>query len=315
MWINGISSGVTLLICLLFSTGAYLLFAERIYVFIEKIRMLRRLQARKKEGMQEGKLNRKIRRLLIMATGIDQSPMLLYGLLLSLFFSSFFIGFRNLSPLIALFMSMTVTSLPLLLLWLRISSLRRKGSHEGERLTGEILREYRINNINIYEALEKVVSSNADIKITGRLLSRLLYELRYTANPEKIKAATDSFAYAVGTNWSKMLAHNIYIAAKDGCDVSGGMEDILIQLREAKSIMEERKQLNSEAVRMTYFMVPSTYLVTIFMAVKFLDIPLSKVFNNQFATYQGFMLFYLMVFLFIGNMGLIQFVLNQKFDY
>ena len=55
---------------------------------------------------------------------------------------------------------------------------------------------------------------------------------------------------------SLMLAHDIYLAATKGTNIALAVEDILIQLREARTRAEERKRLNSEAIRMTFYMVP-----------------------------------------------------------
>lgn len=223
--------------------------------------------------------------------------------------------FRYLGLILGFIIAASATCLPSLLLWIRAGSIRRKGSYEGDKLISEILREYRINNFNIYETLEIITGSTSDLKITSRFLSRLLYELRNTGDPLRIKVAIDDFSYAINTNWSRMLANSIYIAAIKGSDISRALEDIQIQLREAKIMTEERKRLNSEARRMTFFMVPAIYVVTAIMSVEYLDLPLLKFLKNQFATPEGLILFYFIFLLFIGNIALLQLVTNRRFDY
>ena len=200
-------------------------------------------------------------------------------------------------------------------LYIRASKLRRKGSHEGEKLVVEFLREYRINDLNIFSAIEKIVASDTDFRVNRRHLKILLYEIRATGNPETIKLKTDQFAKSIGTNWGRMLAYNIYTGATKGSDVSPALEDILVQLRDAKSSAEERKRLNSETARMVYVMIPALYVATLFMAANFLDIPFSRFLKNQFATGEGLMLFYFIIFLFVVNLALLNLIMSQKLDY
>ena len=93
------------------------------------------------------------------------------------------------------------------------------------------------------------------------------------------------------------------------------IEDILIQLRDAKTASEERRRLNSEAVRMTFFMVPSIYLITLIMALTYLDVPISRYIKNQLGTSEGVLMFYFILFLFVVNIALLQLVTNRRFDY
>jgi len=112
-----------------------------------------------------------------------------------------------------------------------------------------------------------------------------------------------------------MLAHDIYLAAAKGTNIALAVEDILIQLREARTVAEERKRLNSEAIRMIFYMVPLIYCVTVLMAIRYLDVPVVKLIQNQFHTPEGLILFLFILFMFVGNIALIQLVINQRFDY
>lgn len=215
----------------------------------------------------------------------------------------------------ALVVSLGLVFMIQMFLFIRASNLQRKGSYEGENLVADFLREYRINNFNVFTALERMVASDSDLKVNKRHMKILLYEIRATGNPEVIKAKTDDFAKSVGTNWGRMLAYNIYTGASTGSDVSPGLEDTLIQLRDAKSSAEERKRLNSETARMVYVMIPALYVATLFMAANFLDITIGGFLKNQFATGEGLMFFYFIVFLFIVNLALLNLIMTQKLDY
>ncbi len=300
---------------LLMAVGAYLIYSDFIMSVVSRVKMHRRLDARRREMEDEHYIFVILRRYLIMVTGYSVSPQSFLLLISIVFLTVLLTGLRTLGCAFAALISLSAASIPCLLLWIRTCSIKRKGSYEGEQLVSEFLREYRINNFNIYETLDKISCSTADIKITSGLLSKLLYKLRSTGDPACIKAATDDFAYSIGTNWSMMLAHDICIAAQKGTNISFAVEDILIQLREARTMTEERKRLNSEAARMAFYMVPVIYFVTIFMAIKFLDIPAVKLLQNQFGTAEGILLLFFIAFLFIVNIALIQLITNRSFDY
>ncbi|MDR1028433.1 MAG: hypothetical protein LBL63_03325, partial [Clostridiales Family XIII bacterium] len=87
---------------------------------------------------------------------------------------------------------------------------------------------------NIFDTIEGTIRTGSGVKITGKLLSNMLLEIRNTGNRERIRRATEAFAYGVNTNWSRMLAYHIGAAAVSGCDISLAIEDILVQLRESR---------------------------------------------------------------------------------
>jgi hypothetical protein len=112
-----------------------------------------------------------------------------------------------------------------------------------------------------------------------------------------------------------MLAYNIRLGAGPGMNVSPGIEDILVQLRDARAVMEESKRLNAESSRIVTFFAPFLYIGSILLSVRFLGLPFHILVRNQFGTPEGFMLFVLIAGLFVVNLILIELVMNQKMDY
>ena len=227
----------------------------------------------------------------------------------------FILGLMNFSIIQALSYALISISFPYLILRIKLENNRRKSSYEGETLIINILTQYRIHGLNIFETLESVINDSNELKTTKKILFKLLISIRNTGNEAKTISATKMFAFSINTNWSRMLGNNIQIAAIKGVDISNSLEDLLIQLRTASVQAEDRKRLNAEAVRMTIFMVPFMYLATVFMSVKYLDLSPGDFFKNQFHTSQGFMLLLLTVFLFLINLMLIEIINNQSFDY
>jgi hypothetical protein len=224
-------------------------------------------------------------------------------------------GMQSVSLSAAAPLALAAGMTPYILLRIRAETIKRRGSREGERLVAAFLNQYRISNYNIYETLEKVVDGSAEFRICGGHLFKLLLEIRNAGNGEKLYRATDAFARAVDTNWSRMLAYNIRLGAGRGMNVSPGIEDILVQLRDARAVMEESKRLNAESSRIITFFAPFLYIGSIILSVRILDIPFPSLMRNQLGTPEGFTLLVIVAMLFVLNLILIELVTHQKMDY
>jgi competence protein ComGC len=224
-------------------------------------------------------------------------------------------GLQSMRLPAALSFALAAGAAPYCLLRLRAETIRRRGSEEGERLVAAFLNQYRIENYNIYETIDALVAKGTEFRVCGRYLFKLLLEIRNAGNGEKLRRAADAFARAIDTNWSRMLAYNIRLAAGQGMNVSLGIEDILVQLRDARAVMEETKRLNAESSRIVGFFVPFLYLGLIGLSTRFLDLPLSVLMRNQLGTPEGFTLLVLIILLFVANVILIELVTHQKMDY
>ena len=234
---------------------------------------------------------------------------------LVLYFSVFVISFRTFGVLTTSCLSAMSAMMPYSILRLRLELQRKKGSMEGERVTLELLRQYRIAGENIFEALERVIPQLNDCRICQKQLFRLLMVLRNTGSVMEIQEACDVFSYSIGTNWSYMLANSIRLAAEKGVSVAMGLEDILVQMRQAMANMEERKRMNSEAARITIFLVPILYVGTIGLSLYYLEMSPKQFLENQIGTPEGLILLLGNVFLFCMNLAILEIVNNQKLDF
>ena len=297
-----------------FVLGVYEIFIGSISLSIRKYSLRHRLLSRRKE-FKKDIFNLHLQNIIRATTKNRLTVNKFKAISASVFFIVFSVGSLNFNIFRALIFALMIGIIPYLMLRIKLENNRRKSSHEGETLIINLLTKYRIHKFNIYEAMEAVINDSIDIKVSKKILFNLLLAIRNTGSDAVIIAATKDFAFSIDTNWSRMLANNIQIAATKGVNVSNAIEDILIQLRSAKSQAEERKRLNSEAVRMAIFLVPLMYLATVFMSIKYLDMPVSDFLKNQFNTSQGFMLFIICIFLFLINLMLIEIVNNKSFDY
>ncbi len=310
--------GVPTLLCALFALGILLCMSRSLEQAQQRFLLMRRLRAERRaetEGEARQGIQTRLAQLMEGALGREIPG----NRLLLLMFLLFLLVFGNAACVLrlpaALLAGGFAASLPCLLLRLRLADLRRRSSFEGEALLSELLRQYRGCGCNVFEALERSVAEGTGIRHSRKLLYSLLLELRASGSPERVRAATERFAYRIDTNWSRMLAHSIRLAAEKGSNISLSLEDVLIQLREARALAEERKRLNSESVRMVCVLLPLLYASTVFLAVRYLDVPPGRLLANQFGTPEGLLFFLLILALFLLNLALLALVNGQKFDF
>jgi len=234
---------------------------------------------------------------------------------ISLFFMVFIASAKTIAPATALLTGAAFAGLPYLFLRVRLERLRRAGSFEGEKLVSAFLTAYLVSGGNIYETIERTIALCPHLKISVKLLETLLISLRSTADPERVRAASDAFAYGIGTGWASMLAYAIRTGALKGTDMTPAIEDILSQLREARALAEERRRINGESVRMTTYLTPGLYIGSVFVAVFVMGMPFGRFLHNQFFTAQGFALITSALFLFLLNRVLLEMLTNRKLDF
>ena len=295
--------------------GCYLVYQEELVSIIRKTRARNRLQEAKRRYREAGALERHLDQLTRVTLGTKVRGVYFQWFCGCVCFSVTCVGARSMPVLAAFLTGALIAALPYLLLRIKLEVIRRKSSFEGEIFVGNFLSAYRIANFNLYKAMETIGKEKQKMKKSAELIAKMLLELRNTANRAEIRKASDQFAFAIHTNWSRMFAYNISLAAADGTNISLALEDILIQLREAKTASEERRRLNSEAARMVVFLIPILYVATVWMNAKYIGLETRKFIYNQLFTAQGFMLLLLILFLFLINLVLIEVVNNQKFDY
>jgi len=295
--------------------GYVLLYSEEIMALGRKLVVRNRLKTARRRYRSENPLSKHLNQVLQVASGSNVKSGHFIWLCVILFMGVSAVGLRSMSVFSALATGIVTAMLPYFILRVKLEIIRRRSSFEGETFIGNFLSAYRMSNYNIFEAMEKSGKEKQKTKNCSELMVKILLEVRNTANQTEIGRASDKFAYMINTNWSRMFAYNVKLAVASGINITLALEDILIQLREAKAAAEERKRINSEAARMVKFFIPALYFLSVFMSIRHVGIPVERFIYNQVFTSQGFMLLAASVFLFIMNLALIEFVNNQQFDY
>ena len=295
--------------------GYVLLYSEEIITAGRKFLVRNRLRTARRRYRNEMAISKHLNQVLQVTFGNSLKSIHFLWFCGFLFIGVSAVGMRSMSAFAALATGFITALLPYFILRVKLEIIRKRSSFEGEVFIGNFLSAYRMSNYNIFEAMEKTGKEKQKTKNCSELMVKILLEVRNTANHIEIGKATDKFAYMINTNWSKMFAYNIKLAVSGGTNIALALEDILIQLREAKAASEERKRINSEAARMVKFFIPSLYCLSVFMSIKYVGIPIERFIYNQVFTSQGFMLLAASVFLFIVNLAIVEFVNNQQFDY
>ena len=303
---------ISAIIYLLLVLGVLVLLRNKIEAMIDLFRSRYRLRPERGPNTPvfEG-----LDRLLKTTMRRPLSPTAFCVITIVLFFTVFIASAKTIAPAAAMLTGTAFAGLPWLYLRMRLERLRRAGSFEGEKLVSAFLTAYLVSGGNIYETIERTLASCPHLKVTTSLLEALLLSLRTTADPERVRAATDAFAFGIDTSWASMLAYAIRTGALKGTDMTPAIEDILSQLREARALAEERRRINGESVRMTTYLTPGLYIGSVFVAVFVMGMPLGRFLYNQFFTAQGFALLTTALFLFLLNRVLLETLTNRKLDF
>jgi len=238
---------------------------------------------------------------------------LLFGCFL-LFAVSLAAALGSFTTVSALVVSLICGALPFLVRTAGKGRSKRLAGREGAGLVSELCRQYRIKNCNVYEAIEAALAGSGSFPVCGRNLSVLLIRLRDASGRPAVHAACSAFANSCASLWGRMLARSIETAVLTGADITAALEDLSEQLDSAGKLREERRRLNSEAARMTVFLVPLLYAGTMIAASGFMGVELQDLLRNQFASQEGILLLLISVFLFLADLIVLQTVENSAAD-
>ena len=295
--------------------GVLLIFGKSIYYGYIEHRMRRRLREQRKREESDLGFIRGLRMLLETSWGYSGSPivfLILIGLLSALVAIPAISYYGWLPGIVA---GLLTLGFPFLHLFLKLENMRNRVSQDGEVFMGEYLVNYRATHGDVLEAMARMTGKNPGKGTLEAFLLHMLFQVRNQPTAQTVKAAQKQFCFAVHTNWADMFAYNIGVGILTGENISLALEDIFIQLREGRTLMEKRKRLNSEATRMVLFLVPGMYIITVLSSLTFIGLDWEEYLRHQFMTPQGFLLILAMVALFFINVLLTEAVRHQPLDF
>nr|WP_315024003.1 hypothetical protein [uncultured Aminipila sp.] len=304
---------IEMLIYLLFLIGIVFVYSRDLMNYTAKLKSKHRLRERRRQLKDRSKLQKHFDCIAKATLNIKGSYLMIF--MSGVYFVVMLLAHGNLPIMSSIILATSIAAAPYMLLRIKFEGIRRKSSFEGEMIVSNFLNQYRIVNFNVYEALEKLLEESKNTKASNPFVLKMLLELRSTGNPKEIKNAVNKFASVINTNWSRMFAYNIQLAAEKGINVSLAIEDILMQLRDARTIFEERKRLNSEAMRIVVYMIPFLYVFTVVISLRYIGMSFIKFIENQLFTKEGFLFFTVSGVMFLINIAIMEIVSRQKFDY
>lgn len=204
---------------------------------------------------------------------------------------------------------------PAITLYLRRESIRVESSYEGDALISELISQLKLNHENMIQAIDMTIPRIKNLKYSKKSLTRLSMQIKESGSAEQIEKYTEEFSYTFNTNWSELLANNIYLAIVYRDNVKDALDDILLELTASKSINEKGKQANSESFLIIKYVAPLGYLASVFGTIRYFHMPWQKFINYQFVNPMGRQSFLLLLFLLFVNYGIYIFMRKPKNDF
>lgn len=216
--------------------------------------------------------------------------------------------------IITIFISIFAGMLPYIFLHIKLHSIRTEGSYEAEGLVTELINQYKINYLNMVEAIDRAIPFLKQYPHSKKALFRLSLRVKEYSSVDDIEQAVYEFVYAINTEWAIMLGMNITIAIVDGADVTESLDDILNDIKQLKAVFEKDKRENNEAFVMIRYFTIGLYIFTVIMAASAFKISLNKIFYYQINTGVGFRFACVMACCALVNFGLLYIFKKPKYD-
>ena len=312
-----IEIAVKVTIYALFFTGIWLFLGKYLLRYFKRSSRYYR-SGKDDNGRKDSRLISHLRQLLFltMGKGKKKNAYILIFVSALIFLSFFLILFYFFGTgTFFILVSALLGALPYIILRTRLASLQLEGSYEAEALISELTNMYRINSLNMAEAIDKTILSLNGCPHSKRALFSLSIAIKEYRSLEDLQYGIDSFVASTGTEWARLLGMNIFESVVNGTDVSAALDDILSELKEIKSIIERDRRANNEAFTMVKFVIPAVYLLSIYGANKFFGFTLQKFFNYQFTTDLGIKFFMAIIVLTVLSFGAMFILGKPKFDY
>lgn len=225
------------------------------------------------------------------------------------------LGIRSFVPLHeALLYALFAGMMPYFILQMQMGAVRSKGSKEGDILIPELLNNYKIYGYNMKEAIDKTVLSLDNAPVAKAGLIAFAKKINNYSEKEDIGEAIEVFKFSFNTVWCRMLASNMSLALTEGMRVDRSLEDLLRTVRNGRKIMEANRRGNYEANIITKFLVPISYVLSVFAGIKYFNLTPEKFIQLQFFTLTGIRWFSVMVLCYIVSLFLIKYLTEDKMD-
>ena len=185
--------GVNLLIYAAYFTGVFLFSEQGITAAIRSFSLRRRLKPNDRGFLLDSGPVAYLNKILFATFQKEVNGAAFFFGIVMIFFIAFVLGIRLFRPGTALFAALMAASLPVMALVVRMESDRTKGSREGISFVSELYRQYRINNKNIYAAMEGTASSTGDFPSASGICTACCCGCAAAVTPKRSRNTRISF--------------------------------------------------------------------------------------------------------------------------
>ena len=210
--------------------------------------------------------------------------------------------------------AVTAAFLPYALLRIRMEDMRISGSHEGERMLAELTENYKIHYYNMKEAIDKTAMSLKKAPGSRKILANLSRGLDRAGSEGSMMKLLEEFSLSINTSWSNTLKNLMYFALVHGIRVDEALEDLSGTLKSARAVEEYSKRENNESAMMIKYLVPLTYLMTVYAGVEFFGLGAEKFLEYQFGTEVGATWFTVFILVYTTSYIVNSFLSRNKLD-
>jgi hypothetical protein len=294
--------------------GLWLIYTDYILYFLKVIKPKKTFREIKEEPSSN--LYKHIKRLMLIVYGKDNDKKVSSFYLISvlLFFLTFLIVIQRTSIIRSFIFAGFISFIPYIFLRLQLKQIRIEGSYEADIFVNEFLNQYKLNNKNIYDAIDETIDKIKNAPIMKRQMFIMALKLKEYRNVEELEEIIKDFVYAINTEWIVLLANNIYISITDNINITIGLEDIQKEIKQAITDKEREKRINLESVTIVKFITPGLYIISMIVAKSVFNISFKQFFEYQINTPTGFNYFMIIIIMSILNSSILILLKKQKFD-
>lgn len=211
---------------------------------------------------------------------------------------------------INLFFAIGIAAIPYFVLRVKLHSIRVSSSYEASALITELNNQYKINYLNMIEAIDHTIPRLNKQPYSKKALTRFSLAIKQYRNSRELEEIIKEFNYSIDTAWSMLLATNLFLSIEYGDDVRESLDDIIEDLKDLKNISEKNKQYNNESFMIIKYIAPATYILSMLAMFYIFDFNINKFIDYQFNNPLGLKFFFLVIF-FIAINYIIYFLIRK----
>lgn len=252
--------------------------------------------------------------MLLLVTINNKTPFAVYTFMLitgSLFFLTLIFMLNTGNQLfINLFFAVGIAAIPYFILRVKLHSIRVSSSYEASALITELNNQYKINYLNMIEAIDHTIPRLNKQPYSKKALTRFSLAIKQYKTSRELEEIIKEFNYSIDTAWSMLLATNLFLSIEYGDDVRESLDDIIEDLKDLKNISEKNKQYNHESFVIIKYIAPATYILSVLAMFYIFGFNITKFIEYQFYEPLG-LKFFLLVIFFIAINYLIYFLIRK----